>query len=352
MKQLRIMEDTLFKYRCNKCGYDNFFQSANNQVSCKSCGIYFHTTPNNVIVFENGQSEQSEHFNKLYSSGYSPTKDAFIKEYESEYKNSKHRANEALKLWGIDKKLPLKNKVILDAACGPGWLTAGLMQNRRIRNCAFHAFDISGIGLEMLANFTTQLKSTNQVEISVQNAENMRFSDNTFDVIAGHSMLHHLNHYENFLEDCLRILKPDGIAIFGEPFAVGYGLLAAACKCAQEDLEVNHAAIDNLYKNIKTRVTSPRSNLKNLVDKHLFFQSEIMQTVQDIGFRSVDFVSLLDLDYYRNHFVTNELKLSYGITDEPLIARTNQIYKTFFDLFDSDRFTHAISAFIYLILKR
>jgi len=345
------MGNTLYDYRCDKCGHADSFELTDNQAGCKSCGKIFQLSPTGVIIFEDDQSEQSEHFNKLYSAGYSPTIDAFIEEYATEYKTSKHRAHDALKLWGFDKMLPLKNKSILDAACGPGWLTAGLMQNRKIRNCTFHAFDISGRGLEMLANFTGELKSTNQVELSVQNAEKMYFSENTFDLIAGHSMLHHLNHYEDFLTDCLRILKPGGVAVFGEPFAIGYGLLAAACKCAQEDLGINYPEITNLYDNLKTRVTSPRKKLDHLVDKHLFFQSEFMQTAQAVGFRSVDFVSLLDVDYYRDHFVTDELRLSYGIKDERLIARANQIYKTIFDIFDSDRFTHAISAFIYLILK-
>jgi len=352
LNQENIMANTLFKYRCKKCGHDSVLESANNQVNCRSCGNSFQMTAKNVIVFENDQSEQSEHFNELYRSGYSPSKDDFIKDYESEYKTSKHRANEALKLWGLKKELPLINKVILDAACGPGWLTAGLMQNRQIQHCVFHAFDISGIGLEMLANFSMHLQSTNQVEISIQNAENMRFSDNTFDLIAGHSMLHHLIHYEDFLEDCLRILKPGGTAIFGEPFAVGYGLLAASLKLAETDLGINYEEIDKFYDHLKARVTRPRRRLKRFVDKHLYFQSEIIQTVQKIGFRSVDFVSLMDLDYYRNHFVTDELRLSYNITDQKLIDRANQIYRTFFDLFDSDRFTHAISAFIYLILKK
>jgi hypothetical protein len=164
-------------------------------------------------------------------------------------------------------------------------------------------------------------------------------------------MLHHLPEYESFLTNCHKLLKKDGIALFGEPFALGYGLLAACLKLAQNDLGTSFREIEALYDNIKYRVTQPRKRLKTIVDKHLFFQSEITQLVQQIGFSSVEFISFLDRDYYRNRFVKNELRLTYGITDDQLIERANTIYRTFFDIFDTDRFVHAVSAFMYVVLR-
>jgi len=343
---------TTFKYICDQCSSDDYFKLDNHTAICQNCGNAYPLSPNGVITFHTERSEQNEHFDKLYASGYSPTQDRLIEEYEQEYRSSKKRVKDLLKLWGLDKSLPIKGKTFLDVACGPGWMTAGLMQNRRIRNSTFHAFDLSPTGLEMLAQYANNMKSSNQLEMSVQNAEKMHFSKNTFDFIIGHSMLHHLPVYEHFLEDCYQILKPDGIALFGEPFAIGYGLLAASLKLAQKDLGVQYPEIDALYDNISFRVKSPRSQLKSMVDKHLFFQSEVALLAQKIGFRSVEFVSFLDRDYYRNQFVTDELRLSYKINDDSLSKRANEIYKTFFDIFDSERFIHAISAFMYIILKR
>lgn len=351
-KQTKPKINTTFKYVCDKCTSDDYLELDDNSAYCQHCGKSFPLSPNDVIIFHTERSEQNEHFDKLYASGYSPTEDRLIEEYENEYRSSKNRVRDLLKLWGLDKTLPINGKSFLDVACGPGWMTAGLMQNRRIRNSSFHAFDLSATGLEMLAQYAKTLKTSNQLEMSVQNAEKMHFSENSFDIIIGHSMLHHLPAYENFLEDCHQILKPGGIALFGEPFAIGYGLLAASLKLAQNDLGVHYQEIDALYDNISFRVKSSRNQLDSLIDKHLFFQSEITLLAQKIGFRSVNFVSFLDRDYYRNQFVTDELRLSYKICDEPLKKRANEIYKAFFDIFDSDRFIHAISAFMYIILRR
>lgn len=342
---------TNFSYRCEKCGNADFWLIDKGVMNCPHCSKFYALSENNVIIFETQKNEQNEHFNKLYSSGYSPSEDKIISEYKTEYLSSKNRVKDLLKLWKLDKKMPIVSKSFLDVACGPGWLTAGLMQNHKIRNCKFHAFDVAVTGLEMLVEYSKDLKTSHQLELSVQNAEKMIFDDNSFDYIIGHSMLHHLPEYEVFLNDCFRILKPGGTALFGEPFAMGYGLLAASLKLAQNDLDLRNQEIDALYDNIKFRVTKPRKQLKNFVDKHLFFQSEISALAHQIGFRSVDFISYLDRDYYRNQFVTDELRLSYKITDESIKERANVVYKTFFDLFDSDRFTHAISAFMYIILR-
>ena len=343
---------TNFRYRCEKCGNADFWLIDKGVMNCPHCSKFYALSDNNVILFETQKNEQNEHFNKLYSSGYSPSKDKIISEYETEYLSSKNRVKDLLKLWELEKKMPIVGKSFLDVACGPGWLTAGLMQNRKIRNCKFHAFDVAVTGLEMLAEYSKGLKTSHQLELSVQNAEKMVFDDNSFDYIIGHSMLHHLPEYEYFLKDCFRILKPGGTALFGEPFALGYGLLAASLKLAQNDLNTEYPEIDALYQNITFRVTQPRKKLMTLIDKHIFLQSELIQLAHNIGFSSADFISLLNRDYYRESFVSNELRLSYKITDENLIARAKEIYKILFDLFDSDNFAKTISAFAYLSLKR
>lgn len=344
--------DTYFKYRCGKCRNTDFWMIDKRTITCSHCSNFYALSESNVILFETQKSEQNEHFNKLYSSGYSPSQDKIISEYNTEYLSSKNRVKDLLKLWKIDKNLPIVGKSFLDVACGPGWLTAGLMQNRKIRNCKFHAFDVAVSGLEMLAEYSKSLNTSHQLELSVQNAEKMKFDDNSFDYIIGHSMLHHLPVYEVFLNDCFRILKPGGTALFGEPFALGYGLLAASLKIAQNDLGVQNQEIDALYENIKFRISKPRKRLKKYVDKHLFFQSEITTLAYQIGFRSIDFISYLDREYYRNQFVTDELRLSYKTSDESIKERANAIYRTIFDIFDSERFTQTISAFMYIILQK
>lgn len=137
-------------------------------------------------------------------------------------------------------------------------------------------------------------------------------------------------HYsKTYTEDCHHRLKPGGIALFREPFAIGYGLLVASRKLAQNDLGINCSEIDALYENISFRAKGSRNQLKKLIDKHLFFQSEMTKLAKTIIFKFVDFKSLLDREYYHHQFVSDELRLSYKINDDPLTKRANEIYKVF-----------------------
>src|SRR5262249_48636710 len=47
-------------------------------------------------------------------------------------------------------------------------------------------------------------------------AENLAFADDTFDVIAGIDILHHVQ-VEQAMRECHRVLKPGGVAYFREP---------------------------------------------------------------------------------------------------------------------------------------
>lgn len=48
------------------------------------------------------------------------------------------------------------------------------------------------------------------------NAEQLEFPDNHFDIVCGNSILHHLN-LENTCHELIRVLKPEGRAVFREP---------------------------------------------------------------------------------------------------------------------------------------
>jgi len=52
------------------------------------------------------------------------------------------------------------------------------------------------------------------LEMSVQDASQMRFAPESFDIVIGSSVLHHFDDVEKFLIDCRKILKPGGAAVF------------------------------------------------------------------------------------------------------------------------------------------
>jgi ubiquinone/menaquinone biosynthesis C-methylase UbiE len=55
-----------------------------------------------------------------------------------------------------------------------------------------------------------------RIEFRVMNAEKLEFPDNSFDVICGTGILHHLD-LERGYREILRVLKPGGYAVFTEP---------------------------------------------------------------------------------------------------------------------------------------
>jgi ubiquinone/menaquinone biosynthesis C-methylase UbiE len=254
-------------------------------------------------------------------------------------------------LAGIDITCPVEKISILDVACGSGWVTAGLMQKKNLNNCKFHAFDISPEGPNMLARFVSNLKTSNCLEMSVQDAEAMKFSDDTFDVIIGSSVLHHFDNYESFLNDCRRILRPGGSAIFGEPFALGYGMAAAVLLIAQKKLKTNYKEIETNYNDIAFRNVSPRALLNGLVDKHLFYTQTINSLAQDLGFSSVSFNSPNTGEYIRNSLI-NELLRERGINDNLLAECANNIWGTFFDIFNNDNLEYSLCPFMNIVFRK
>ena len=341
---------TLFKYRC-PCGNTDFLRLNAATARCNRCDAALLVSPNGVISFNQEPTEQNLYFDKIYRANYAHAKDQFQKDFASVYNNSMKRAEVYLKLAGFDVKEPIEKLSILDVACGSGWVTAGLLQNKNLLNCKFHAFDISPDGPEMLARFERGIKSKNRLEMSVQNANAMRFGDATFDIIIGSSVLHHFDNFESFLSDCHRILKPTGVAIFGEPFAMGYGIAAAVLLIAQRQLGTHHEELEALYNDIAFRNKSPRALLNGLVDKHLFYTSTFIQLAQQLRFSSVNFISPETGEYYRDNFI-NALLRERGISDDRLAAYAANIYRIIFDIFDADSFEYSMGAFTNIVLRR
>jgi ubiquinone/menaquinone biosynthesis C-methylase UbiE len=244
-----------------------------------------------------------------------------------------------------------RNASILDVACGSGWVAAGLFRHPNVRNCKFHAFDISIGGLELLSRFERHAaKGGNRLEMSVQNAEEMFFTDASFDYVIGSSVLHHFSDPALFLRDCRRVLKPGGVATFGEPFGVGYGLGAAALMLAQQRRRKKHDAVTRMYNDLAVRMKGKPEQLAGLVDRHLFLHSTFLDMAYAAGFKKVDFLPLATREFYRERFI-GELLRERGVQDPGLCKEATSIYRVIFDLFDTESYGHSVAAFLQLVLR-
>ena len=102
-----------------------------------------------------------------------------------------------------------EGRTILEYGCGEGESAIELADHGAFVN----GIDISSRRIEDAKRFAAHRKD---VSFDVMNAEQLTFDADTFDLICGTSILHHLN-LERALEEIARTLKPGGEAIFLEP---------------------------------------------------------------------------------------------------------------------------------------
>ena len=103
------------------------------------------------------------------------------------------------------------NSNILDYGCGIG---SSLKKVIEFNPKKITGIDISDISIQK-AKKTIKAIDTN-VNLLVDNCEKTKFGDNTFDIVYGTGILHHLN-IEICLKEIHRILKPGGKFLFIEP---------------------------------------------------------------------------------------------------------------------------------------
>jgi len=107
-----------------------------------------------------------------------------------------------------------RDKIILEYGCGRGEYAFKIKDFCQ----KVIGIDISEVGIR-IANEKAQKLGITNTEFYEMDAENLTFKDNTFDLICGNCILHHLN-LENAMNEIIRVLKPNGKAVFIEPLGL------------------------------------------------------------------------------------------------------------------------------------
>src|SRR5215470_3245581 len=101
---------------------------------------------------------------------------------------------------------------VLEFGCGPDGEAFTLAE----RGARVDGIDISEIAIQKaIAKGVARDLSAN-LNFQVMNAEDLRSADNTFDVVCGSGILHHLD-LSKIRREITRVLKPNGRAVFLEP---------------------------------------------------------------------------------------------------------------------------------------
>lgn len=127
-------------------------------------------------------------------------------EYDSSPEGSYTRAHKA----ELIKKVVVKNgDTILDVACGNGFLLAELSKNAKV-----NAFGVD-ISENMIA--VAKKRYPNSTFLS-QPCFPLSFENMSINVITVSCAFHHFEQPQGFADECMRILKNDGVIYMAEPY--------------------------------------------------------------------------------------------------------------------------------------
>lgn len=113
----------------------------------------------------------------------------------------------------LSKKLALygNGKNVLEYGCGPGSHSFILAKYAK----SVVSIDISDFAINN-ANLLAKEKNISNLKFLEMNAEQLSFEADSFDMIYGNAIIHHLD-LEKSLSEIKRVLKPEGRAFFYEP---------------------------------------------------------------------------------------------------------------------------------------
>lgn len=251
--------------------------------------------------------------------------------YDDHHAVSEENARTIYKVYGLgldQATRPLADGQILEIGSGTGNLTIGLA-----RFGPFAEIHCSDISLRFMQALDKKLTPSDRAKIRkyLLDANVFPFRDQTFDAVVGSSILHHLINFENTLAEAHRVLRPGGVAVFGEPMMETRALvyLAAEQILAVDDM-LPEPRLNKITRNVLKSVAGTGAlKMRNLLnrdaetqakeDKFVFPENHMRETARRLGYSDYKVVQYAPVEDAAE-IVRRELRRIVGPTHADLDA--------------------------------
>jgi ubiquinone/menaquinone biosynthesis C-methylase UbiE len=170
----------------------------------------------------------------------------------------------------------------LEIGSGTGYFSLNLMQQGLIGRLT--ATDISPGMLSQLAS-TAEGLGLSDVTTVVTEAETLPFDDESFDLVLGHAVLHHIPDLDRAFAEFKRVLRPGGSIVFaGEPSRYGDRLAALPKRTGLFVAPAWRRVVGAHARLVAEADQSEGHSLESEVDVHAFAPADLRRLLERAGF--------------------------------------------------------------------
>ena len=183
-----------------------------------------------------------------------------------------------------DGYAPERFERALEIGAGTGYFTLNMLRAGLIGEAT-----CSDISPGMLATLKENAKGLGlKVKTKAADAEQLPFVDQSFDLVFGHAVLHHIPNLERAFEEFARVLAPGGTVVFaGEPSRYGDRLAGVPKRAAGAVAPLWRRAIGARPAPSAEGGIAPDAALEGFVDVHAFAPAELSHAAKSAGMQDV-----------------------------------------------------------------
>jgi ubiquinone/menaquinone biosynthesis C-methylase UbiE len=176
-----------------------------------------------------------------------------------------------------------KRGTLLDLGTGPGYLPIEIVKRSPSIRC--DGIDLSRRLVKMARGNARKAGVADRLNFEVGNAANLRFEDESYDMVISTGMLHMLRDPVKVLMECYRVLRPGGEAWIYDPACVSSQMDKEKWKASLNTIEKLSYVLFKLYLRISPPHTYVREQVEEMIAATEFEEYDIEEEDKEIKVR-------------------------------------------------------------------